>query len=229
MNQQVEQNKIIEGRFVGLKDFFVAEVLENTMDTYSADEPIMLSRAINAKIAPKYNSTAVYSNNTTEYASSLFESGTITLSANDLSPEMKSILFGHKYNSETGLLDLSVDDVSNPVAIGFRATRSNGCKQQLRWYYVCVFSPSTESFATLSTKETVQDFQLTGQFVGRAKDGKYGVELDEEYISATADVGNLLTNWFSAVIDDSNVETYIGTGIAKPTEAFETSREAFRR
>lgn len=226
--EQTSQNKIIEGRFVGLKDFFVAEVLENTAESYQADTPVMLSRAINAKIAPKYNSSAVYSNNTTEYANSLFESGSITLSANDLSPEMKSMLFGHKYNQETGLLDLSVNDVSNPVAIGFRATRSNGCKQQLRWYYVCVFTPSTESFATLSTKETVQDFQLVGEFVGRAKDGKYGVELDEEYIDSAAQVGDILTDWFTEVIDDESVAKIASI---KPQAAakFETAGETFKR
>ncbi|MGL5414582.1 MAG: major tail protein [Clostridium sp.] len=225
---EVVGNKIIEGRFIGLKDFFIAEVSNNTATMYEAETPVMLSRAIEAKIEPKYNSSAVFSNNTTEYASTLFESGTITLSANDLSPTMKSMLFGHKYNTETGLLDLNVNDQSNPVAIGFRATRSNGCKQQLRWYYVCVFTPSAESFETLSSKETVQDFQLTGEFIGRAKDGKFGVELDEEYIPQGTDIGELLTNWFSAVIDDENVEQYIkGTG-AESTPLPNAS-EAFAR
>lgn len=199
-------NQVINGRFTGLKDIYLAEVTENTSGGYTAGTPFLLARAIEAKTDVKVASEAVYSSNSIEYVESSFEEGSLTLSVNDLSPYAKSIMFGHKYDQETGLLNLNTGDVSNPVAIGFRATRSNGCKQQLRWYYTVVFSPLSETFETSGEKTKAQQLQIKGTFTGRALDGEYGVVLDEEYIPSGTNVTALLTQWFSEVVPPTGLK-----------------------
>lgn len=205
MTNQAPQNQIINGRFTGLKDFHIAQITENTTTSYSTDTPFMLARAIEAKTTTKIDSQAEYSDNTTEYISSEFEQGTIELDVNDLSPYAKSVLFGHKYDPTTGLLNLNINDVSNPVAVGWRATRSNGCKQQLCWYYAVVFTPADQNFQTASDKSKAQTQTIKGTFTGRAVDGSYGVVLDEEYLIPGTNASQLLEEWFSTVVEPSGL------------------------
>ncbi|MGL4761120.1 MAG: major tail protein [Sarcina sp.] len=195
-------NKIIRGRFTGLRDIHIADVLQDDSTDYKADNPQLLARAIQAKTAIKTNSSEVDSENSAEYVEDNFESGGLTLDVNDLSPTMKSMLFGHKYNAQTGILSLNIGDKSKPVAIGWRGTRSNSCKQQLRWYYSVTFSPMSETFETSGKTTKAQKSELKGTILGRSKDGKYGVILDEEYIPDNLDVSTVLSTWFSQVVED---------------------------
>lgn len=193
------KNKVIRGRFTGLRDIHIAKVLQDDATGYEAEVPFLLARAIQAKTAIKMNSAEVDSENSAEYIEDTFESGTLTLDVNDLSPMAKSLLFGNKYDPATGLLALNTGDVSNPVAIGWRGTRSNGCKQQLRWYYSVTFSPSDDTFETNGKTTKVQQAQLTGTILGRSMDGNYGVVLDEEYMPVGQVPSTILSNWFAQV------------------------------
>lgn len=229
MTNQAPQNQIINGRFTGLKDFYIAQITENTTTSYVADTPFLLARAIEAKTTTKIDSQAEYSDNTTEYISSEFEEGTIELDVNDLSPYAKSVLFGHKYNPTTGLLNLNINDVSNPVAVGWRATRSNGCKQQLCWYYAVVFTPADQNFETASDKSKAQTQTIKGTFTGRAVDGAYGIVLDEEYLASGTSATQLLNTWFSQVVEPDATTTGPVSQFVKPeNEGDESKTEMFK-
>lgn len=197
-------NKVIRGRFTGLRDIHIANVLQDDNTGYKADVPFLLARAIQAKTTIKTNSSEVDSENSAEYIEDTFQEGDITLDVNDLSPQAKSLLFGNKFNPVTGLLTLNTGDTSNPVAVGWRATRSNGCKQQLRWYYSVTFSPADESFETSGKTTKAQQSELKGTILGRSIDGNYGVVLDEEYMPVGQLPNTILSNWFSEVQDQPN-------------------------
>lgn len=203
-------NKVIRGRFTGLKDIHIAEVIQDDSAGYEAGTPFLLARAIQAQTTIKTNSSEVDSENAAEYVEDTFQSGELKLDVNDLSPNAKALLFGNKYDPSTGLLTLNTGDKSNTVAVGWRGTRSNGCKQQLRWYYNVTFSPMDESFENNGQKTTVQQSQLQGTIMGRSVDGNYGVVLDEEYMPAGQAPTEILTNWFSEVqspnLGSSNVK-----------------------
>lgn len=192
-------NKVIRGRFTGLRDIHIAKVLQDDIAGYKADTPFLLARAIQAKVTIKNTSSEVDSENSVEYIEDTFQEGDLTLDINDLSPQAKSLLFGNKYDPTTGLLSLNTGDRSNPVAVGWRGTRSNGCKQQLRWYYSVTFSPADESFETQGKTTKAQSSQLKGTILGRAVDGEYGIVMDEEYLPAGVAPQKLLNNWFSEV------------------------------
>lgn len=229
MTNQAPQNQIINGRFTGLKDFYIAQITENTTTSYVADTPFLLARAIEAKTTTKIDSQAEYSDNTTEYISSEFEEGTIELDVNDLSPYAKSVLFGHKYNPTTGLLNLNINDVSNPVAVGWRATRSNGCKQQLCWYYAVVFTPADQNFQTASDKSKAQTQTIKGTFTGRAVDGAYGIVLDEEYLASGTNATQLLNTWFAQVVEPDGAITGPVSQFVKPeNEGYESKTEMLK-
>ena len=205
-------NKIIRGRFTGLRDIHIAKVLQDDNTGYKADTPFLLARAIQAKTTIKSTSSEVDSENSAEYIEDTFQEGDLTLDVNDLSPQAKALLFGNKYDSTTGVLFLNTGDRSNAVAVGWRGTRSNGCKQQLKWYYSVTFSPADESFETSGKSTKAQSSQLKGTILGRAIDGRYGVELDEEYLPAGTNPQELLTNWFSEVQEGNKNSSVITPG-----------------
>lgn len=208
-------NKIIRGRFTGLRDIHIAKVLQDDNTGYKADTPFLLARAIQAKTTIKSNSNEVDSENSAEYVEDTFQNGELTLEVNDLSPEAKSLLFGNKYDPTTGLLSLNTGDTSNEVAVGWRATRSNGCKQQLRWYYSVTFTPADESFETSGKSTKAQSSQLKGTILGRAVDGEYGIVMDEEYLPAGVAPQELLNNWFSEVQEAKSTGSVVNPGSAQ--------------
>ena len=202
-------NKVIRGRFTGLRDIHIADVLQDDSTTYKADVPELLARAIQAKTSIKTNSSEVDSENSAEYVEDNFESGGLTLDVNDLSPIMKSQMFGHKYDPITGILNLNIGDKSKPVAVGWRGTRSNSCKQQLRWYYSVTFSPISETFETSGKTTKAQKQELKGTILGRSKDGAYGTILDEEYMPQDQTAMQILANWFSQVQEPAEIKAPI--------------------
>ena len=212
------QNKIIKGRFTGLRDIHIAKVLQDDSTDYKADVPEMLARAIQAKTAIKTNSSEVDSENSAEYIEDNFESGALTLDVNDLSPSMKSILFGHKYDPVTGILNLNIGDKSNPVAVGWRGTRSNSCKQQLRWYFSVTFAPISEDFETSGKTTKAQKSELKGTILGRSKDGAYGTILDEEYMPQDQTGAQILANWFSQVQEPAVINPAPLVPISQPVQ-----------
>lgn len=197
-------NKVIKGRFTGLRDIHIANVLQDDNTGYKADIPFLLARAIQAKTTIKTNSAEVDSENSAEYIEDTFQEGDITLDVNDLSPQAKSLLFGNKYDAVTGLLTLNTGDTSNPVAVGWRATRSNGCKQQLRWYYTVTFSPADENFETSGKTTKAQQSEIKGTILGRSVDGNYMVCIDEEYMPIGQEASTIITNWFSEVQESTS-------------------------
>ncbi|MGL4762469.1 MAG: major tail protein [Sarcina sp.] len=200
MTSNIEMtNKVIRGRFTGLKDIHIAKVTQDDSAGYKTETPFLLARAIQAQTTIKTNSAEVDSENTAEYVEDTFQEGELKLDVNDLSPNAKALLFGNKYDPNTGLLALNTGDKSNTVAVGWRGTRSNGCKQQLRWYYSVTFSPMNESFETNGKKTKVQESQLQGTIMGRSVDGNYGVVLDEEYMPVGQAATEILADWFSEV------------------------------
>lgn len=198
-------NQIVDSRRTGFQDVYVAKILQNDNLGYKTDTPIKIGRAINAKITIKKDVNTLYSDDVIESASSFFQSGAIEININDLSPQMKSLLLGATYTN--GFLEESVNDQSNPIAIGWRSKRTDG-QYEFVWFYNVIFNQGLESdYQTISDKSKDQTPTLKGTIMQRQKDGKYKIEVNGSYLlENNTSAKEAINNWFSKVIDITDVQ-----------------------
>lgn len=185
-------------RFVGLKDFYVALVTENTESTYSTDTPVKLARAIKAKISDKRSSEDLESDDGTEETLDAYEGTEVEIEVNSLAPQDLALLFGHKY--ENGYLIKNRDDRAPEVALGYRAKKLNG-KYEFVWLYVGRFAEGKdENRETFGKKPTAQTETVKGTFHERAIDHNIETRVDEDNLVAdNTSAAKAIKDWFSKV------------------------------
>lgn len=192
-------NQIVKSRRIGMKDLYVAPVTQDEITGYTAGTPIQLARAISAKITTKKTVTNEYSDDSLEESIETFDSATISLNINDLSPEMEALLLGATYD-ENGFLVDSATDISNPVALGWRDRRSDG-KYEFIWLYVCRFNEGNESdYETIEDKVKAQTPTLKGSIIPRQIDQKWRIRVNESYLLANnTGASTAIKDWFGQV------------------------------
>lgn len=132
-----------------------------------------------------------------------FQSGTLTLGVDDIGASVASDLTGAVID-EKGVVVSASEDGGAPVAVGFRAKKSNG-KYKYYWLYRVKFGiPATN----LTTKGESIEFStptIEGTILRRNKaDGKgrhpWKAEVTEGDTSVTSDI---ITNWYEEVYEPS--------------------------
>ena len=131
-----------------------------------------------------------------------FQSGTITLGIDDIGTTAASELTGAVID-ENNVLVSSSEDITKPVAIGFRAKRSSG-KYSYFWIYRVKFGvPST----SLETKGDIINFQtpsIEGTILPRNKANSAGKH-PWKAEATEGDTGvdpETITGWFNSVYEE---------------------------
>lgn len=190
--------EIKRSRFVGLRDFYVALVTENTATAYTTGVPVKLARAIKAKISDKRSTEDLESDDGTEESLDAYEGTEVELEVNSLAPQDLAFLFGHKF--ENGYLMKSSDDKAPEVALGYRERKLNG-KYEFVWLYVGRFAEGRdENRETKGKKPNAQTETIKGSFHEREIDHLYDVRVDEDNLVAE-DTGAAaaIKKWFEKV------------------------------
>jgi phi13 family phage major tail protein len=189
---------IKRSRFVGLRDFYVALVTENTTSSYVTGTPYKLARAIKAKISDKRSTEDLESDDGTEETLDAYEGTEVEIEVNSLAPQDLAFLFGHTF--ENGYLMKSADDKAPDVALGYREKKLNG-KYEFVWLYVGKFAEGRdENRETKRRKPTVQTETIKGKFHEREIDGLYDVRVDEDnLVAANTGAAAAIADWFSQV------------------------------
>lgn len=189
---------IKRSRFVGLKDFYVALVTENTESAYSTEPPVKLARAIKAKISDKRSSEDLESDDGTEETLDAYEGTEVEIEVNSLAPQDLALLFGRKF--ENGYLMKSRDDRAPEVALGYRARKLNG-KYEFVWLYVGRFAEGKdENRETFGKKPTAQTETIKGTFHERAIDNMIDIRVDEDNLTEeNTSAAEVIKDWFSKV------------------------------
>lgn len=189
---------IKRSRFVGLRDFYVALVTENTTSSYVTGTPYKLARAIKAKISDKRSTEDLESDDGTEETLDAYEGTEVEIEVNSLAPQDLAFLFGHKF--ENGYLMKSADDKAPDVALGYRERKLNG-KYEFVWLYVGKFAEGRdENRETKGRKPTAQTETIKGTFREREIDRLYDVRVDEDnLVAANTGAAAAIADWFSQV------------------------------
>lgn len=128
---------------IGLDKLYYATITEDLAtgeETYS--RPTQLAKAISAELSVEVAEAILYADDGASENVKEFKSGTVTLGVDDLGTDAAAALTGATVDAN-GVLVSTSEDNTTPVAIGFRAARSNG-KYQYCWLYrVKIALPTT--------------------------------------------------------------------------------------
>ena len=131
---------------IGLDKLYYAPITEDANGNETYGTPVQLAKAISAELSVELNEATLYADDGQAEAVKEFKSGTISLGIDDLGNEKAAALVGATVDAN-GVLVSSGEDVSQYVAIGFRAKRANG-KYKYFWLYRVLFGIPATSLAT---------------------------------------------------------------------------------
>lgn len=173
--------------------------MQDGVETYGT--PAVLAKAITANINIEAPDSDLYADDGIDETVGGFVSGTLSLNVNDLAPSVLADLLGVRVD-ENGVVVSSAEDISNEVAIAFRALKGNG-KYRYFWLYRVKFSVPSTALATKNNSITFQTPTIEGKIMRRNKvdyqdkhPWKAEVTEGDTGVSSTT-----INGWFDAVYE----------------------------
>lgn len=192
---------------IGLDKLFYAKITEDKdgNETYAA--PVQLAKAMTADLSVELAEATLYADDGASEIVKEFKSGTLSLGVDDLGGSVASDLSGAVIDSN-GVVISTAEDGGDPVAVGFRAKKSNG-KYRYFWLYRVKFGIPATALATKGDSITFNTPTIEGTILRRNKvDGKgkhpWKAEVTEGDTAVTAAT---ITNWYKEVYEPSYTET----------------------
>lgn len=192
---------------IGLDKLFYAKITEDKdgNETYAA--PVQLAKAMTADLSVELAEATLYADDGAAEIVKEFKSGTLSLGVDDLGGAVASDLTGSTIDNN-GVVISTAEDGGTPVAVGFRAKKSNG-KYRYFWLYRIKFGIPATALATKGDSITFNTPTIEGTIMRRNKvDGKgkhpWKAEVTEGDGGVTAAT---ITNWYKEVYEPSYTET----------------------
>ena len=190
---------------IGLDRLFYAPITEapNTgEETYGT--PVMLSEAISADLSVSLAEAVLYADDGPSETVKEFASGTLSLGVKDIGRAVAAHLTGARVDGN-GVLVSSSEDISKPVAIGFRARKANG-KYRYFWLYHVLFGVPSTNLATKGDSITFSTPTIVGTISRRRRLDAFGnhpwkAEVNEDDANIAASV---ITGWYTQVYEPRN-------------------------
>ncbi len=191
---------------IGLDRLYYAQITEdeNGIETYGT--PKVLAKAMTAELSVELIEAILYADDGASEVVKEFGSGSLTLGIDDIGSKVAQDLTGCKIDSNNVVISRS-EDGGSPVAIGFRAKKSNG-KYRYFWLYRVIFSVPTTSLATKGDSITFSSPTIEGTVFRRNKlDGENKHPWKAEVTESDAGVElSTITNWFTSVYEPDFTE-----------------------
>ena len=191
---------------IGLDKLYYAPITEDENGEETYGTPVQLAKAISAELSVELAEATLYADDGASEVVKEFKSGTLSLGVDDIGPSVASDLSGVTIDKNNVII-ASSEDATAPVAIGFRAKKSNG-KYKYFWLYRVKFGIPASSLATKGDSITFSTPTIEGTIMRRNKpDGKNNHPWKAEVTESDTGVEtSVITNWYSKVYEPS----YIG-------------------
>ncbi|GAX48487.1 major tail protein [Pseudolactococcus reticulitermitis] len=187
---------------VGLDKLFYAPITEVATtgdETYGI--PVMLAKAMTAELSVELAEATLYADDGASEVVKEFKNGKLTLGVDNIGRNTAQALTGAA-TDDNGVLISASEDGGNPVAIGFRAKKSNG-KYKYIWLYRVKFAVPSTSLSTKGDSITFSTPSIEGTVMRRNKLDKQGkhpwkAEVDEgdkDVLPAT------INAWYTSVYE----------------------------
>lgn len=110
---------------IGLDKLYYAKITEdeNGNETYAT--PVQLAKAMNADLSVELAEATLYADDGAAEIVKEFKNGTLSLDVDDVGASVASDLTGATIDAN-GVVVSTSEDGGDPVAVGFRAKKSNG-------------------------------------------------------------------------------------------------------
>ena len=192
---------------IGLDKLFYAKITEDKdgNETYAA--PVQLAKAMTADLSVELAEATLYADDGAAEIVKEFKSGTLSLGVDDLGGAVASDLTGSTIDNN-GVVISTAEDGGAPVAVGFRAKKSNG-KYRYFWLYRIKFGIPATALATKGDSITFNTPTIEGTIMRRNKvDGKGKHPWKAEVTEGDSGVSAAtITNWYKEVYEPSYTET----------------------
>ncbi len=190
---------------IGLDKLYYAKITENENGDETYGKPKQLAKAMTAELSVELAEATLYADDTAAEIVKEFKSGALTLGVDEIGGEVASDLTGAVIDSN-GVVVSAGEDGGAPVAIGFRAKKSNG-KYKYFWLYRVKFGIPATNLATKGDSITFSTPTIEGTILCRNKaDGKgqhpWKAEVTEGDPSVAAET---IANWYEQVYEPAYV------------------------
>ena len=188
---------------IGLDKLYYSKITEDKDGNETYATPVQLAKAMTADLSVELAEATLYADDGAAEIVKEFKSGTLSLGVDDLGGSVASDLTGAVIDNN-GVVVSTAEDGGAPVAIGFRAKKSNG-KYRYFWLYRVKFGIPATALATKGDSITFNTPTIEGTIMRRNKvDGAgkhpWKVEATEGDTAIKADV---ITNWYKQVYEPS--------------------------
>ena len=186
---------------IGLDKLYYAKITEDKDGNETYASPVQLAKAISADLSVELAEATLYADDGAAEIAKEFKSGTLSLGVDDLGGTVASDLTGSTIDSN-GVVISAAEDGGDPVAIGFRAKKSNG-KYRYFWLYRVKFGIPATALATKGDSITFSTPTIEGTILLRNKvdtKGKHPwkAEVTEGDPTVTEET---IVNWYNEVYE----------------------------
>jgi phi13 family phage major tail protein len=189
---------------IGLDKLYYAKITEDENGNETYGTPSQLAKAISADLSVELNEATLYADDGQAEIVREFKSGTITLSVDEIGHDIVADLVGAEIDSN-GVLISGDNDSAKPVAIGFRARKSNG-KYKYYWLYRVLFSIPATNLATKGDSITFSTPTIEGTILRRNKPDTSSKHPWKAEVTESESTKTIVEDWFDAVYEP----TYAG-------------------
>ena len=167
---------------IGLDKLYFAPITLSANGYESYGTPVQLAKAISASLTVELAEGELYADDALSEKVSEFKSGKLSLGVDDIGIQAARILTGATVD-QNGVLVSSTEDTPMPVAIGFRAKKSDGTYRYY-WLYKVLFSVPGAELNTKGDSISFSTPKIEGTIMRRNKPDIKGrhlwkVEVDE--------------------------------------------------
>ena len=188
---------------IGLDKLYYAKITEaeNGEETYG--KPSQLAKAMSADLSVELAEATLYADDGAAEIVKEFKSGKLTLGIDDIGATVASDLSGATIDAN-GVIVSTSEDGGTPVAVGFRAKKSNG-KYRYFWLYRVKFGIPAANMATKGDSITFSTPTIEGTIMRRNKlDAKGKHPWKAEVTEGDTEVAaETITNWYKNVYEPS--------------------------
>ena len=186
---------------IGLDKLYYAKITEaeNGEETYG--KPSQLAKAMSADLSVELAEATLYADDGAAEIVKEFKSGKLTLGIDDIGATVASDLSGATIDAN-GVIVSTSEDGGTPVAVGFRAKKSNG-KYRYFWLYRVKFGIPAANMATKGDNFTFSTPTIEGTILRRNKADTRGkhpwkAEVTEGDTTVTEET---IVNWYNEVYE----------------------------
>lgn len=186
---------------IGLDKLYYAKITEGENGEESYAKPSHLAKAMTADLSVELAEATLYADDGAAEIVKEFKSGKLTLGIDDIGATVASDLTGATIDTN-GVIVSASEDGGTPVAVGFRAKKSNG-KYRYFWLYRVKFGVPATNLATKGDSITFSTPTIEGTILRRNKADTRGkhpwkAEVTEGDASVTEET---IINWYNQVYE----------------------------